>query len=188
MIQLPSRPNRPSLQAREAAADALLESAGRYRAQLIAQAVRHGVKSREQAEELFTEAVLRAHDRIQVRGFSGEGEAHLRYLGRIMKLVYREQQRAATKTVQGSLAFWQQLEEEPEAAPRCLAQLSTQINHEIDRFPSEDATAFRLHVEGHSYRQIQAQTGRNYETVRRICAGIRAKLQEVFSSAWPEVE
>ena len=129
--------------------------------------------------------MLNCHDAIQRWGYAGDRYEF--YLLKSLKHLARPQKQRQVLSV--PLEEYHTAIVPDEAcgtAPDALDHLHAQVQEEIrNSFSPADRIAFRLHVDGESYRDIAALVGGGHHSwISRRVAKMKATLRETFGQAW----
>lgn len=142
----------------------------------------------EDGMDLYQQSLLDCHDAIQRLGFRGSNYKF--YILQSIKWLNVERQRAAGKLLPleegecgGAFA--------PAPAVDALAALAAEVESELlASYPPDAVAAFRLHVAGHTYREIETLMGPGHEFswVRRKIIKMKDALRETFGQTWANLE
>ena len=141
----------------------------------------------QDGENLYQQTLLDCHDAIQRKGFNGSNYKF--YILQSIKWLNVEHQRAA-----GRLAPLNERSEASRAtapAPTddALATLAAEVEQEIEsRYSPADAAAFRLHVAGSTYREIEQLTGTEFSWVRRRIVKMKESLRATFAQTYQNLD
>lgn len=141
----------------------------------------------EDGMNLYQQSLLDCHDAIQKLGFSGGNYKF--YILQAIKWLNVEQQRAAGRFC--LLEASEELDGATGPAPLedGLATLAADVEREIERrYSPADVAAFRLHVAGSTYREIEQLTGREFSWVRRRIVKMKEFLRATFAQTYNNLE
>jgi DNA-directed RNA polymerase specialized sigma24 family protein len=179
-----SAPLSPAERARrDALATASLAAATEHRAQLLALATRL-MEDAAEGMDLYQQVMLDCHDALQHAG--AEVRSHKAYLLTALRRAAKKRRRLARRSV----PLPAHLEELPAAAPAradgidCLAEA---IHAELSAtYPEATVNAFRLHVAGYSYREIEQLMGpgHSFSWLSRKLSAVKDHLRTTFAEAW----
>lgn len=141
----------------------------------------------EDGEDLYQQSLLDCHDAIQRKGFVGTNYKF--YILQSIKWGNVERQRAAQRltSFDGAALGDQQLTSAPQVD--ALAALAAEVEQELTaEFAPADVAAFRLHVAGHTYREMEQLTGRNYTWLSRKVNKMKEALRTTFAQTWANLD